>query len=467
MSIAPHSPRRRIGVVLTGSGTAGAYHAGVLRAIAESGIQVDVIAAHGAGVLTGLAAAIDGGARIWDAGGPWTDPRLRRAYRFRPALAIAGWALLACLLLLLTPLVVLVLAAAAYGLATVASLVGLTGLAATIVGWYAALLGWLFDPPMMPTIVPRLLVLGVLVVAGVLAVAAVRAVRAEPARRRNAGAFWWQLLGWPLDAAEPSATAVSELWRLVHGAAGESRPNLAELGRRYVDVLTDNFGQPGFHEVLVAVHDLDAGRDLVGSVLSASGRAAFERRRPGVDDRQAEIVDFTGPQRDALGAFLAGAFRLPVVTAPATVEFAPDSYWRGERHRICDRPDLAVRLVDELAALGMEQIVLVSAAPASAGPHALVSAPVALRTRMGEIVRSFEAAAATEAAVAARSRGIPLVVVRPDHNPVGPFDFEGVYDERSDRRRTVAELLQLGYADAYHHLIEPMVAAAETPDALA
>src|SRR5690606_28982839 len=128
---------------------------------------------------------------------------------------------------------------------------------------------------------------------------------------------------------------------------------------------------------------------------------------------------------------------------------------------------LAVRLVDELAALGMDQIVLVSAAPASAGPHALVSAPVALRTRMGEIVRSFEAAAATEAAVAARSRGIPLVVVRPDRNPVGPFDFEGVYDERSDGGRTVAELLQLGYADAYHHLIEPMVAAAETPDALA
>ena len=64
MTDTAYSPRLRTGVVLTGSGTAGAYQAGALRAIAESGIRVDVIAAHGAGVLTALASAIDGGARV-------------------------------------------------------------------------------------------------------------------------------------------------------------------------------------------------------------------------------------------------------------------------------------------------------------------------------------------------------------------------------------------------------------------
>jgi hypothetical protein len=47
-----------------------------------------------------------------------------------------------------------------------------------------------------------------------------------------------------------------------------------------------------------------------------------------------------------------------------------------------------------------------------------------------------------------------VFVVRPDHNPIGPFDFEGRYDDASDRQRTVNELIAQGHADAYHHLID-------------
>jgi hypothetical protein len=448
-------------VVLTGAGTAGAYQAGALRAIAESGVRVDVIAAHGAGVLTALASAVDGGARVWDPAGPWTSPRLHRAYRWRLALRVAFVGLLVCFALLLSPLLVLALAAAVYVVATLASLVSLTGVSVTLVEWYSAALAWLFDPPMMPTVVPRLLVLGVLVIAGVLVAAAWRASRGRNSRRRATGAFWWQLLSWPLDATEPSATALDTLWTLVHGASAEAKPQAADLGRRYVDVLTDNFGEPGFHEVLVAVHDLDARRDLVGGVLAAPGRATLETARAGVADRAGEVVDFTGPQREMLAGFLAGAFRLPVVTAPSTVEFAADGYWRGERHRLCDRPDIASRLVEEVAALGVEQIILIGPAPPPAHPHAMRSTPVSLRARMGELLRSLESAALTDATALAVSRCSSVFVVRPDHNPIGPFDFAGVYDDASDRQRTVAELLQQGYADAYHHLIEPMASASD------
>jgi hypothetical protein len=455
-----HPASRRIGVVLSGAGTAGAYHAGVLRALAESGIQVDVIAGHGAGALTALATAIDGGARIWS-DGAWTAPHLSSAYRFRLSLRVAGWILLACLLLLLTPLVVLLVAAGVYAVAMLASLASLTTVAEALVGWYGGIIAWLFDPPMMPTIVPRLVLLGVLALAVILAAAAWRALATQPTRRYATDAFWWQMLAWPLDATEPARTAISELWKLVHGASAESTPNMDELGRRYVDVLTDNFGQPGFHEVIVGVHDVDAGRDIVGCVLSAPGRAVIERRRPGVDDRRAEYIDFTGPERGALGAFLIGAFRLPVVTPPAIVEFGVDSYWQGERHRICDRPDLAARLVDEVLAYGVDQVVLVSAAPEPAARHQLSVPPARLRARMGEVLRSFESAATTEAAAVASASSARVVVIRPDHNPIGPFDFDGVYDARSDRRRTVSELLNQGYADAYHHFIEPLLAAGE------
>jgi hypothetical protein len=54
-----------------------------------------------------------------------------------------------------------------------------------------------------------------------------------------------------------------------------------------------------------------------------------------------------------------------------------------------------------------------------------------------------------------------VFVVRPGHNPIGPFDFAGVYDEASDRHRTTRELIQQGYEDAYRQFIEPVVAAGE------
>jgi hypothetical protein len=52
-----------------------------------------------------------------------------------------------------------------------------------------------------------------------------------------------------------------------------------------------------------------------------------------------------------------------------------------------------------------------------------------------------------------------LFVIRPAYNPVGPLDFTGVYDERSDRTHTLGELLDRGYEDAYRQFIEPVVGA--------
>jgi len=44
-----------------------------------------------------------------------------------------------------------------------------------------------------------------------------------------------------------------------------------------------------------------------------------------------------------------------------------------------------------------------------------------------------------------------------------PLDLGGVYDERSDRRQTVAELVDRGYEDAYRQFIEPVVGAGAEP----
>jgi hypothetical protein len=461
-----YSPRLRTGLILCGAGTAGAYQAGVLRAIVESGIKIDVLAAHGAGVVNALCAAVDGGPRLWATDGPWTNPRLSGAYRWRPSLRWAAAGLIAMAAVLLLPLVVLIAAAGVYAVSVISALVGLTSVSAATVGVYRRFVEGLFNPPILPTILPRLLVLALLVIVGVLIAAAVDAARRERTRRRVTGAFWWRLLGAPIDASEPAATLVDTLWSLVRGAAGAPRAAVDEVGRRFVDVLADNFGQPGFYEVLVAVHDIDGRRDLVGAVLAAQARAAFESARAGAGPREAEIVDFTGPQRGLVVDFVHGSLALPVAVAPATTEFPRESYWRGERHRLCDRPELACRLVEELAAVGVEQVILVTPAPPPAGPHGMRPTPVDPRGRTGETVRSVETSAIQDAWTAARSRFSGVFVVRPTHNPVGPFDFAGAYDETSDRRWTTRELMEQGYVDAYRQFIEPIVATGERIDVL-
>ena len=391
MADGSYSPRLRTGVILCGAGTAGAYQAGVLKALTEAGVKIDLLAGHGAGVMTALCGAIDGGARLWDAAGPWTDPRLGHSYRWRPALRLAAAGLVAAAVILAAPLLVLVFAAVMYAASLLVALANLPDLSARLVGIYRGAIEALFNPPLLPTMVPRALVLALLAVLGVLLTAAVRAVWLERSRRRLSGAFWWRLVGAPLDGREPAGALVDALWRLVRGASSAPRPVPAEIGRRYVDVLVDNLGQPGFREMLVGVHDLDARRDLVGAVLSADARRTFDARRDALGLREAEVVDLTGSARDLVVDFLVGAQQLPVASAPHLVQFPADGYWRGEMHRLCDRPE---------------------------------------------------------------------------HNPIGPFDFGGAYDEASDRRRTVPELIQQGYGDAYRQFVEPIVATGDKVEAL-
>jgi hypothetical protein len=462
----PYSPRLRTGVVLCGAGTAGAYQAGVLKALTEAGVKVDLLAAHGIGVPTALCAAIDGGAKLWDSAGPWSSPELAKAYRWRPALRIAGIGFAIAGLVLVSPLAVLVLAAGIYAVSLLASLVSLTGTAAALVDLYRGAIELLFHPPIVPTIVPRALVLTVLAIVVVIVMAAIEAARQDPARRRLRGAFWWRLVGSPLTSDEPASVLLSALWKLVRGGSAEPRPVAADLGRRYVETLGENLEQPGFRELLLAVHDVDGRRDLVGGLLNQNAQAAFQSARSGLGPREAEIVDWAGPQRGLLVDFLQASLRLPFVSPAHVAEFPADSYWRGERHRLSDRPGLPSRLVEEAASAGVEQIILVSATPPSSLAHSLSYRPLDLRGRMGEVLRGVESAALQDAYAAATARFSGVFIIRPDHNPIGPFDFDGAHDDASDRRVRVRDLLEQGYGDAYRQFIEPIVAAGDRIEAV-
>ena len=84
---------------------------------------------------------------------------------------------------------------------------------------------------------------------------------------------------------------------------------------------------------------------------------------------------------------------------------------------------------------------------------------MAPRARVGEYLASAEAAALRDALGAARDWFDAVFVIRPAHNPVAPLDLRGAFDERSDRRQTVGELVDRGYEDAYRQFVEPVVGA--------
>jgi len=456
-----YSTRLRTALVFTGSGTAAAYHAGVLRALHESGLKVDLVAGRGAGVVGAFFAAVDGGAKLWETDGIWRSPAAARFYGWRPPLRIAGWALVAAALIFAVPLIVLALAVLVGTVGLLLTLVGLDGPGTLLRTSFTAWVDALFAPAALPTIIPRLVLFAVLVAVGALAAGVLWAsIRARARRRTHHGAMW-RLIGSPLTAAAVVDRSLVELWNLIRGAAPVAAPAAPELARRYVELLADNLGQPGFRELLVAVHDLDARRDLVFAMLGSAHRQRFFGRPGGPEHaaRALEVFDLAGVGRDHALDALAAALALPAATEPHLATFSAEGLWRGETHRMCDRPGALARLLQEVALAGAEQIILVSASPPAGHAHELSAGRGDLRGRAGEQLGAFEAAGLRDVLEQFDGKFAGLYVIRPSHNPLGPLDFAGVYDERSDRTLPLAELTDRGYSDAYRQFIEPVVGA--------
>jgi hypothetical protein len=431
----------------------------VLRALHEAGVRIDLVAARGIGALAALFAAIDGGARLWEPGGFWRRPGLAQAYGWRQPLRVAGWAIVAGCALLATPLLL-------FAGGVIAGLVGLlfwsvslTGIAGVLRATYSRWLDALFEPTALPTVIPRLIVLCLIVALFALGVPLVLKLLRAPVRRRIGRGQLWRLLGSALSSSTVLDAAVDQLWSLIRGAAPIATPPREELGRNYVELLLENLGQPGFRELLIIAHDMDARRDVLFGLLSDPHRNRFFGR-PVVDGaRQAEAFDLAGIARDHVLDALAANLVIPVATEPHLVRLPAEGPWRGETHRMCDRPGSLGRLLEELRVAGAEQVIVASAAPPAAGPHELSSGRADPRGRAGEQVAAFEIADLRDVLEQCAGRFAGLFVIRPSHNPLGPLDFGGIFDERSDRPYAVGELVDRGYEDAYRQFVEPVVAA--------
>jgi hypothetical protein len=448
-----YSPRHRTALVLAGTGTAGAYHAGALRALHEAGVKIDLVAGRGVGAVGALFVAVDGAARLWDEKGFWRLPGVRTLYAWRLPLRGVAAALGVAIALVAVPIGLVALGLVVFPIDFVAKMVGLGG-AGGMIDTYLRLAHRAFAPEGLPTWLPRLVLLALAAAAGL---ALADGWKSDP--RRPRGARWWRALRAPLSSAEAVGHTWRVVWDLVRGAAQVKQPPRGELARRYVELLAENIGQPGFCELLLTVHDMDARRDLVFAVVGDARRRDLVRRATAAagEARRAEVVDLAGMGRDHLLDAVAGSLTIPLITEPHRMTFTADSYWRGETHRVCDRPAGLIRLIDELIDLGVQQIVLVAATPEPAGPHALAAPRIDGRGRLGEYIASSEAAIFRDATTT--TGGVRIYTIRPVHNPIGPFDFAGGFDDRSHRAQPLAELMAVGYEDAYHQFIEPVVGA--------
>ena len=406
--------------MLTGTGTAGAYHAGVLRALHEAGVKIDVVAGRGVGVVAAMFGAIDGGGQLWSKDGLWCSSGAQRLYRLRGSLRV----------------------------------VGVLGI--TIV---VALLGVLLSPYAVPTYALKGTIVLLLCLPLILAIDAGLTVLRRVSKRRARGSLWWRLLGTPIDRISAVNLFTNCLWQVMSGSTNVKKPAHDDFGERYAELLGEHAGQPGFRELLVMAHDVDARRDVIFSLLDESYRTAYTETASNISDgsRLLEIVDLRQtPQRHAMDA-LVSALSIPVFTEPHFVRYSAESVWRGETHRLCDRPDGLPRLLEEVARAGVEQVIIVSACAPSPGPHALGTDRLDMRGRAGQYLESLESASLHDAIEGHAARFQAIFQVRPVHNPVGPFDFKGCYDEQSDRRQTLDELVGRGYEDGFSQFVDAVV----------
>ena len=252
------------------------------------------------------------------------------------------------------------------------------------------------------------------------------------------------------------------LWDLLRGAAQLKQPGRGELAKRYAEVLADNLGQPGFRELVIVAHDLDAHCDLVFALVAERRRRDLFRRptAEAAELRRAELIDLSG-----VGPGLPGRCgrrrRWPCRSRPIRTRSRSPPTRTGAARRTgsaIGRRAL-VRLLDELVGLGVQQILIVSARPNRRAP---TRSPRPASTAARGWASTFNRRKRRPCAMRrdASPRASPRVfTIRPSHNPIGPFDFGGGYDDRSDRRQPLDELMSRGYEDAYHQFIEPVVGA--------
>jgi hypothetical protein len=468
-----YSPKRRTALVLLGTGTSGAYHAGVLKALDETGAKIELVVGSGVGAVGAVFAAAASAGKLYGPSGFWSGIEWTSLYRLRRPLRVALFLLGLAFGVFLLPVFFALLAGMLFPLVLVADL-AVPGLPAQVLSNPWAMPGALRDPYVAALAVPVFM----LSVSATL-YAAVVGVRLG---RRYAEAFEAVL-----DPA-PAATRLRDsLWDVCRGQLTAKRPDAdAEIGQKLVSVLAENLGQPGFRELIVRASDLDSGEVLPFVLLSDPHRAAFvaqRSRESHTPDGQPALVDLRQNEEMLFDAVLTGLLP-PLLTPVRRVAFSRHGLYGGEVHRLSESPG-GDAIADAITA-GAEQLIVVTAVPESPsaprrrrGPLALADAQAALRerrsvegelrgaARINRIVRTVghrtdDGRSAWQDPATGRSyREVSIYVIRPERRAIGPLEWNGSIDPATEVRDEPEDLIEQGYRDAHRLFIDPVLGGSE------
>ena len=248
------------------------------------------------------------------------------------------------------------------------------------------------------------------------------------------------------------------MWQVAGGAAAHTAaPDEAELGRRYVALLAENLGEPGFRELVLRTADLDRGGPLV-FVLFKDGP---EARREGA---LADAVNLRVPGQDALlFDALATGLLCPMAMPLRRVAFPRGAVHAGETHRLTDATFVPGSGIAEALAAGAEQVIVVTGVPQTPAPLARRRGPLA---RIDAASRALEAQAAREIEETERFApdDVDLWVIRPQRRALGPMELDGVRDPATEVLQTTEDLVEMGFRDAYRQFVEPVVGQSALPE---
>jgi hypothetical protein len=471
-----YSPKRRTALVLSGVGASGAYHAGVVRALDESGVKVDLVVGSGAGAVAAAFAAVAGGAKLYGKGGFWDGVSWGSFYRLRASIR-AALLLLGCLFAaFLMPLAL----ALVFGLLFPVLLL----MDAISPGLSAGLQAGMWASPA----VLRVPYVVALATPGFLLSALFSAIllRVLLLERRRLGELFENVL----DADPASRRLGAFLAEVSRGPTIPGKPATeVDLSRRFVALLSDNLGQPGFRELILRAADLDSGTVLPFVLLKDDHRKAFAAAHGRGPRSEVEgltrAVDLRAPGYDALlfDALVTG-LRPPGVAPVRRVTFPRRGIHAGETRRLADATLLVGCGISEALAAGAEQIVVATAVPERAGSSprrrgllaladGLAAAlerqavEVDLRTteRLNRVFETLldevdgETPTWQDPATGRRLQPVPVYVIRPERRGIGPLELGGARDPATEVVETVEDLLERGYRDAYALFVEPVVGA--------
>jgi hypothetical protein len=470
-----YSPKRRTALVFTGSGATGAYHAGALRALDESGVKIDVVVGSGIGTVAAAYAAVMGGAKLYGARGFWDGVGWGSFYRVRPVLRLALGLLGVSFAIFALPLVAGLLVGLLFPFVLIADRIS-PGVTA------GALDRLSLSPETLSG--PYLAALALPVFALALLVVATAAVRWARGGRRFGESF--EAL---LDARPGLARLRRGLWEIARGVSlGGGPPSEAELGRRYVALLAENLGEPGFRELVLRAADLDRGESAAFTVLRAAGGPEAPARSRARTGALADAIDLRSPGCDAL-LFDAVATGLlcPMALPLRRVSFPKGGAHGGETHRLTEGTLAPGAGIGEALAAGAEQVIVVTGVPEQVTPPARRRGP---RARLDATMRALERRAALEIEEVERLnrmvrtlghreeegrgawedpatgrvlREVGLWVIRPEQRAQGPMELDGGRDPATEVVQTIDDLLDLGFRDAYRQFVEPVVGQAPLP----